>query len=476
MQRSIVRSLQAWRWSSAVARVVTRLNSCRAASVSRREELEFLPAAQGIIEAPPSALSRGIIYAIMLVLISAGAWAFFGRVDVVAVAQGRVIPSGRSKLLQTAESGTVRAILVREGDRVRAGQVLLELDATEPDAEIQRLRLEQTSTRVNIARLQAQLAGRMDIDLANQDSQSKGLQLSLLISRLQEQSARIAAIETEQRQREAEAAGLLANVSHLEAILPLIDQRVEAQSKLAAKGAGPRLSAIEAQRERLEAEHALLSARERHREALEARAALSLRRQQAESEFRSNTLSELAELQQREAELEQLLIKAFAWRERFIVRSPVDGTIQDLAVRAVGSTLVAGQGTVTIVPSDVPLIVEAWIENKDAGSVRVGQEAAVKVEAFDWLQHGIFDGRIIAIAPEARPPAEMGVSTFGTEQSTAFAAQIELYRSEVNVGGQALPLQSGMTVAAEVKLGRRRIIDFILDPVLHRVAEAGREH
>ena len=216
----------------------------------RSEELAFLPAALEIVETPPSPVGRAIAATIILLFCAALVWASWGTIDIVASATGKVVPSGRTKVVQPFETGVVRSIRVQDGQAVKAGDVLIELDPTVNAAERDHMRNDLLAERLNIARLRAALAGGDDpasyfVPPADADPELISAQRQLLLNQVTEHRARIAALSRQQAQKEAEQATTAATIHKLETIVPVIQSRVDIRKTLVEKELGSKLSYFE---------------------------------------------------------------------------------------------------------------------------------------------------------------------------------------------------------------------------------------
>ena len=296
-------------------------------------ELEFLPAALEIIETPASPVGRAIAFTIILFFVAALAWASLGSVDVIATAQGRIVPTGRTKVVQPFETGVVRAIHVQDGQAVRAGEVLIELDPTINTAERDRLAKELVVLKLDIARLDAALAVK-DGDPAAAFVPPEGatatqidLQRKLLTNSVEEYRAKLGNLDRQIAQNEANRAAVAATVQKLTVSIPLLRQRAEARRYLAEKEVGSKLQYLEVQQDLVEHEQELSVQQARLKEAEASLAALHEQRRQAEAEYHRTNLSELAQSEQKAASLAEELVKAQEHRALQTLAAPVDGTV-----------------------------------------------------------------------------------------------------------------------------------------------------
>lgn len=469
----------------------------------RRDEIDFLPAALEILERPPSPTARIFGAVIMLAFAAAIAWAWFGELDVVAVAQGRVVPSGRTKTVQPMEAGVVRAIRVEDGQLVRAGDLLIELDPTETMADRDRLTSDLTAARAEAARLRAALevvdgpsGGGADPAAAAMAAAAMAafvppaglspslvrMQRQLLDSQLAEQAAKLAALDREKARREADRATVVQTIAKLNATLPLIRERVQALYTLSVNGTSSRFQYLQLQQDLVGQEQELLVQKIKLTEADASIAAATEQRRQSEAEFRRTLYTGLAEAERKAASLEQDLAKAEQRVGLQRLTAPVGGYVQQLAVHTVGGVVTAAQPLMVIVPEDSRLEVEAFVQNKDIGFVEAGQVAEVKIDTFSFTKYGLIPGRVASLSGDAvsQPQqndrtAEKGSTKPPQDAGAVYAARIALDRETLDVDGRASRLTPGMTVTAEIKTGRRRIADYLLSPLSRRAQEAMHE-
>jgi len=441
----------------------------RAAPSLRREEIEFLPAALEVIESPPSPAGRVLAGTLMALAVIVVAWASIGEIDVVAVAQGRVVPSGRSKVIQPLESGVVRELLVRNGEQVRSGQVVLRLDTTLTAADRERLRNDLLAARLETARLKAALSKEGEaafVAPAGADARTVGTQRALLASALGEHRARLSALAEEITKRGAERAASAAGVQKLERTVPIARERAVARRELAEKGYLSRMAALEFEQQLIEQEHDLAIQRHRVEEAAAAIGALERQRTQAESGFRKQALLQLAEAERRTTGLAQELVKAEQRHALQSLASPIDGTVQELAVHTLGGVVTAAQAVMVVVPHDDTLEVEAQILNKDVGFIRPGQEAEVKFETFLFTRYGTIRGRVESVSSDAVTDAKLGL---------VYPVRVALPRTTLDGGEAGLAIAPGMSATVEIKTDTRKVIDYVLSPLMRYRKESFRE-
>jgi hemolysin D len=345
-------------------------------------ELAFMPAALEVASTPPAPIGRAILWLIMLLFMVALVWASLGRVDIVAIAQGRIIPSGHSKVIQPVELGSVSRIAVANGDSVHAGQILIELDTRAAEAEVQRLALSVGSAEEDLERSQI-LSEWATSPTAFDIQQAHGLDaLGQEIGSAHE--AQLAVLTEERRRIEAEIVTARQQVKKLEAILPIVTRRAADQKTLVDTQLLPEQQFLETEQTRLELRHDLLTQRRRVDELTLRFKELDARRHSIETEFRRELARDLEEAERRVNDTAEELKKARARLSGLTIVAPVDGRVENLGVHHAGAVVTPAEPLMSIVPIGDALEVEASLENKDIGFVRVGQSVEVKVDAFPF--------------------------------------------------------------------------------------------
>jgi hemolysin D len=463
------------------------------APVRRRDhELAFLPAALEITETPPSPTRRIVGVTIMALFCGALGWATLGTTDIVATAPGKIVPSGRTKIIQSFETGVVRAIHVQDGQSVKAADVMIELDPTMSKAELGHLKNDLVTTQLDVARLRAALGGHADPleDFHAPVGASPTLiemQRQFLISQSTEQNAKLAEIERQRVQKEAERATITATIAKLNATIPLRQQRVDVRKYLTDKELGSKLQYLTELQDLVGTQQDLLVQQSRYREADAGVAALAETRAKVQSEYRRTLFDELAKAEQKAGGLAQDVIKAEERTKLQMLTAPVDGVVQQLAVHTVGGVVTPAQALAVVVPVDSHLEIEAMVSNRDIGFVYPGQEAEIKIDTFSFTRYGLLHGNVLNVSQDAitrdRPEDKSGDKTLGTESTSSepkgqemnYAARVSLDRTQMQVEDKLVNLSPGMAVTVEIKTGTRRIISYLLSPVLRYKQEVLRE-
>jgi len=461
------------------------------------DEAAFLPAALSLQETPPHPAPRRAIWAVISLFCIALLWACFGKIDIVAVAPGRIEVSEGTKLVQPLETSVVKAIHVQDGAKVKAGDVLIELDATAAQADSSRVTQERASALSEALRTKALLAAftakRGDAEpalprsgealevLSAEQRQQAQAQLNAEWQDLQAQRAKLQADIVTKR---AEIDTVREQIAKLKTTLPLLQKREDDFSELSKQGFVSQHAGQDRTRARIEMEQDLSTYRARREET---KAALQ-QAEQARTAWVADTINKLnerhakADLQQ--GQLAQEASKA-SQRERLTrLTAPTNGTVQQLAVHTTGGVVTPAQVLMVVVPEQADVTAEVTLENKDIGFVNAGQDVEIKLETFPYTRYGTVPATVESITADAvvkAPAAPRGdasadaAGAAGAGGGAVFPATIKLHTNHINVDGKSIRLSPGMNVTAEIKTGQRRVIEYLLSPVQTYASESLRE-
>lgn len=428
---------------------------------------EFLPAVLEIQQSPPSPIGRAILWTIMAVFTSAVLWASFGWVDIVATAQGKIIASGYSKVIQPYETGVIAAISVLDGQVVKKGDVLIELDPTQNRADYDRASNEYRAARVEAARLRALIAGRSMFEApADADPQYVALQQQLLVDQLAEYRAKVEAAQHLVDQRRSALEQTRENIVRLEATVPMETERAEAYKKLLEHDAVTKMDFLQAEGQRIDKVQELAGQRKKVKQDQSALAEAEKRYLAMVSEFQQARQVELSTTETKASSLVQDVTKAGQKADLQRLTTPIDGVVQQLAVHTVGGVVTPAQQLLIVVSQEHPVEVEAQVENKDVGFVKEGQPVEIKVETFPFTLYGTIPGRVLTVSDDAAPIEKVGL---------IYPTRVSMDRGTIQVEGRQVNLTPGMAVTVEIKTGHRRIIEYLLSPLLKSVKESLRE-
>jgi len=441
------------------------------------DEVAFLPAALSLQETPVHPAPRRLAWGLMILFLLALLWSVFGQVDIVAVAPGRIIVGERTKLIQPLEASVVKAVLVKDGERVQAGQVLVELDptmATADKASVQELLASAVSEELRSAALLQALANGQAPRLATSQTSTAKLSTAKpdaatqaqLQSEWQDISARLARLQAEAERRQAEMATVRESIAKLEATVPMAQRREADFTKLVEQGYISGHATQDKTRERVELERDLIVQRARLAEAQSA-----LREsEQAKAAYRAETVRALSErhaqASSKHGQLNAEHSKA-SQRERLTqLRAPVAGVIQQLAIHSVGGVVTSAQPLMIVVPDGATVTAEVSIANQDIGFVNAGQSAQVKLETFAYTKYGTVAATVDVVTADAVTDEKKG---------SYYPATLTLHAKDMLIDGKRVRLSPGMNLTAEIKTGQRRVIEYLLSSVQRAGSESLRE-
>ena len=458
-------AVQAWREDRAEAK------DNRGKPKPTRGELEFMPAALEVMETSASPLGRSIALAISALFLITVLWAVFGELDTHATAQSQIIPSGRTKVIQSLEIGVVKSLRVAEGQTVAEGDLLIELDSTVTSADTGRLQSDLMELRTTEARLKAMLSGARDPISAFKAPPGVPANLvrlheRLLISARDEQRARLSALASQLKQRQNERRGTETSIEGLKLVIPLMEERVLGVKKLSDQGHFPRLRYLELQQEYIDKQKQLELQQHKLNESANAIAAVKEQIAQAEAEFRRQALGQLKDTERESSALSQELVKAKQRGRLTRLTAPIGGIVQQLSVHTVGGVVQPAETLMVIVPENNKLELEARILNKDIGFVRRGQSVEIKLETFPFTKYGSVAGTVLHISGDAIQDEKLG---------PVYLARMSVEKTHMMVNGERVPLTPGMAATAEIKTGKRQLIEYVMAPLFRYRDEALRE-
>ncbi|HEY1888131.1 MAG TPA: HlyD family type I secretion periplasmic adaptor subunit [Roseiarcus sp.] len=490
---------------------------------------EFLPAALEILETPPPPLPIALMATISACALAALVWSYFGRLDVHATAPGKVEPAGYAKVIEPLDPGKIAAIHVEKGQTVKAGDLLLELDPTEADAdalsrqdalnasmgEVARRRYAINAVRAAEAELQQDrlvgrsnddaapgadagpvesLAGQAEFKIAWDAALPEQFQLreeAVLRADLAQLSDALKALDRQMAEKLATQKRLNMSIAFQNKLMETLNQRVSTRQQAIDLNVGTKIDLYNA-KEELEKDEAALASDQG--QLIETDAAIrSVRSEKAKtvSQFIADNENKLADAARKADEARQALAKANARLARTRLYAPTDGVVQQLAVTTVGQVVTTGQQLIVLTPIGGNLQVEALVANLDIGFIKPGQDAVIKVDAFPFTRFGALQGKVVNIASAAvaeqdakralaNATATANVSPEaptapGQPESFVFPVTVSLDETAMKIDNATIPLTPGMTVSVEIRTDSRRVIDYLLSPLAKIGSEAMRE-
>lgn len=442
------------------------------------EALDFAPSLLAIQESPPARLPRTVMYTVAALFAILLLWAIFGRLNIIASADGRLMPETYVKIVQPADAGIVQEILVKEGESVQAGQVLLRMDTRLAEADSKTIGDDLALRTLQLRRIDAELAGmplarlpKDPPDLFRQiEAQYRDHRQSYLDSLGQAQEA------LRKSQREYESANEV--LTKLQQITPILKQQADAYADMGKDGYAPQITVRDKQREYLEKAQDL---RAQQATVASLEAAVNLARKQIDqitSRYRSDLQNERVEAGGQHRKLEQDWVKQEHKSGLLELRAPQAGVVKDFATHTVGTVVSPGTVLLSIVPEHEPLVAEVMIKNDDVGFVYPHQKVKVKVAPYPFAKYGMLDGEVMRIQAdsdsEQPQPNGQGRDKQQAQQSV-YKAIVALDSQMLESDGEKLKLRAGMQVVAEINQGSRTVMEYLLSPVSKTLQESGRE-
>ena len=426
----------------------------------REKETEFLPAILEVTESPPSPVGRLVLWSVLALVVAAVVWGFVGHINEVSVAKGTVIPSGQAKTVQVKNKGIVQEILVKEGDVVEEGQVLVLLDPTSTGADMASLKKRLAYYKLDIARLTAELSGEPFIPTSDPDLEASDLaaEIALYQSRTNDYQTQKRAAQEIVDQKVARLAAAQATYEKYARGLEIAQDKEQRLESLVAESAISEFQLLEQRSQRIEyeknAQAELDTITSTRGEIAEAQSRLA----NVDASYRKDVMTAMVASKKELYSVEEALKKAEEDARLATVISPASGKVYNLSIHTVGGIVTDAQPLMMIVPNDAPLEFEVYADNKDIGFIKVGQDAEVKVSTFNFQKYGMVDAKVEEIAATA-------VSNLNDpEKNEKFKLLLRPVKNNVEVEGQPMELTPGMNVNAEIKIKEKRIIDFFLDP------------
>ncbi len=469
-------------------------DSRRGASSDR----EFLAPVLEILETPASPVRVAFLWIICALVVIGLGLAYFGRIDIIASAQGKFQPTGRVKVIEPVETGRVAAVHAANGALVKAGDVLVELDRSAAEADVRAASADFKSAEAESLRRRAALAAAHARAFSpppviawppEMDANLRAREEGVLAADLGQLAATIASFDAQKTQKSAERDMLERTIATQKNLIATLQERVDMRAELVASRSGAKSAVIDAT-ETLQYQQTQLAIHEE--ELASATTGLDVIARDSEKAvqaFLSDQAQKLDAAERQAEENRQRLAKAEAMVDTLTLKAPIDGRVQSSIITNVGQVVDSGQEVMRIVPQDSRLEIEAYVPNQDIGFVRVGQEAVIKVESFPFTRYGSLKAKVMRIAKDAIPSPDAsaiegdptrvskasGFAGAERTQNLLFAVELEPNVSTNMVDGAARPLTSGMAATVEIKTGSRRLLEYLFSPVVEVGSKAMRE-
>ncbi|MEW8496225.1 MAG: HlyD family type I secretion periplasmic adaptor subunit [Candidatus Thiodiazotropha taylori] len=436
----------------------------------------FLPAALEIQETPPNPLTRWLAKSIIVLLVIGVVWSIFGEVNIVASAEGKILPGSRVKVIQPLQKGVVKNILVREGEYVKQGQPLVELDSTLTGADESRLKQEllnaEMKLAVNIALLKRLENGEASTDEIITINKPDGIDIRHLYfnNLLQEKWLQIRANElamiNAKEAAEAEIKATKIEIEKLRETLPITEKRATIIKNLYEKQYATETEYLQLEQERIQQAHLLAAEKQRLKQLEAAKKQAHKQMESGKAETRVNILAEITEYRREVSGLKEEFIKAKDLNRRQVLYAPVSGQVKELEITTQGGVVTEAQPLMKIVPDEESLVVEVFVENKDIGFINREISAEIKIHTFPFTKYGVIKAEVLNISDDAIVNEQRGL---------LYRLLLKMDERSIDVGGKQVRLLPGMQVTAEMKTGKRRLIEYFMAPLFKHGNESLRE-
>ena len=437
----------------------------------REKETEFLPAILEVTETPPSPTGRFVMWSLLALLVVALAWAFLGHINEVAIANGKVIPSGQAKTVQVKNKGIIKEINVTEGQMVQEGDVLIVLDPTTTSADYDNLKKRAAYYKLDIQRLTAELTGQSFVPERDPDLEAHDLaaELALYQSRTSDYQTQRQSRQDVIAQKRARLQATQSTYEKYSEGLKIAQDKESRLLQLIEENAISEFQLLEQQRETIEyaknAQAELDEINSIQAEIAEAEQNLA----NVDASYRKDIMTSLVEAKKEYYSLTESIKKADEDSRMATIVAPTSGRVYNLDVHTIGGIVTDAQPLMQIVPDEVGLEFEVYADNKDIGFIKLGQNAEVKITTFNFQKFGMIDAKVEEISADAVDNSQ------DVEKHGKFKMLLKPDKDEVDVEGKPVKLAVGMTVSAEIIIKEKRIIDFFLDPFRQYTHEALRE-
>lgn len=431
-------------------------------------ETEFLPSILEVTETPPSPVGRAVLWTLVALLVAGAIWICVGEVDEVAVANGKVIPVGNVKIVQSQNKGAIKELDVKEGDYVEEGQTLVVLDTTKTQADVDQLKKQAAYYGMTVARLQAEMQDAPFTPPQDPEGLLEQKDIDAQVTLYESRRAKLAADQEKNlaavQQAAASVEGSEAQLQKYRALQNVAQEKEDRLNELMQEDAISYFQLLEARATRVEYQR---NADATEKSILEQQGKLAEAQDNfatTDSAYRQETMSQLVEAKRQYNAIEEELKKADETNQQSEIVAPISGRINQLAVHTLGGVVSEGQALMMIVPDDATMEIEAYADNKDIGFIQQGQTAEVKVETFNFQKFGMVNATVDEISPDA------GSNVQDKETYQKYRLTLGLENDD-----SGIDLTPGMNVSAEIKIKKKKIIDFFLDPFRKYKDEALRE-
>ena len=465
--------------------------------VTSADDREFLPAALEILETPASPRRIAFIWLAWMMLGAAVVWSCLAKLDIFAVAPGRIQTVGYSKLIQSLDPGKVKAVMVENGSKVKAGDVLMELDPIEANADRDKASSDLEAIDAEIARRRTEigmfLSGATAIPEiafpANVGEAARALARKVFLAELSQYETSVNAAQAKLDQANATRDKLTSTLKYREQLVSVLQRRLQMRKELMDKQVGSLSNVLDAQWQLDQGLTDMATDKGQLQEAEAAAVAANREISRLQKQFIAEQSDKLSLAVKQRGEVEQELIKTGAKAKRMQLLSPIDGTVQQLAVTTIGQVVTSAQPLMVIVPNSGPMEIEALVPSGDFGFIKVGQKAVVKLDSFPFSRYGSLEGTVVRVAHDSvydKDAAATDASTLPQSNSwmlnatpktrnLVYPVWVSLDRNSIKADDREIQLSAGMTASIEIRTGSRRVIDYLLSPLREMASQAAHE-
>lgn len=460
-------------------------NAISNTSSATQDVFDFAPGILGVQDRPPSPLPRMVLRGVLILFLCLLLWALFGRLDIVSVAEGKLVPVSYLKIVQPSEAGIVREIAIKEGQLVEKDQLLIKMDANISQADSKSIQSEMQHKSLELRRIEAELSGKSFTRQKNDAVEMFNRVYAEYQSNRRALQDDIASEQAAQQKAHSDLAATKEIQHKLEQTLPSYQAQEAAYDKLVKDGFAGKLMGQEKQRARIENEQDL-RAQEYNSKSLQASIGQSQKRlNQVQSDYRQKLEADRVAIYAEHQRLEQEWAKQSHKNSLLVLKAPQAGIVKDLATHTPGTVVSPGTVLLTLVPNNEALQAEVWLKNEDAGFVHTGQQVKVKLMAYPFQKYGMVDGKVLQVSADATDKTNPNTNqnnqndnspnTSVANTQLAYRTIVQLDKQHLTIEQEKLLLTPGMQVAAEIKLADQTVMQYLLSPVTKAFHEAGRE-
>lgn len=443
---------------------------------AQQEQLQengFSPRLLEVVNPPPIPLPRVMLYVLLLLVFLLVVWSVFGQLDIVARAQGKLIPQTRIKIAQPFEGGRISQILVKDGDLVKAGQSIMLMDTQLSEADTEKLRVELASSKIMLRSIDAELDDTKFLRLANDKPElfknvydKYDARRKSYVHTVTQQTAIL-----NKSKQELSASNEI--YKKLQQTLPIHQENEKNILKLGKKGYVSKLDILDKQRIRIEAERDVQAQKYTMQAAKERIKETQGKLDELQSQYKNQLLDEQITLKKRVEQLDQDWLKQEYRNQLMKIKAPQDGFIKDIATNTEGTVVPAGTVLMNIVPINEPLLAEVYVTNQDVGFINAGQKTRIKMMSYQFQKYGMIDGEVDYISADANNSKSSGME--GDATGAGYKTIVSLQNQFLERNNKKFLFRPGMQVTAEIKLGTRTVLEYILSPIQTTISEAGME-